>query len=67
MEVCTKAFHGSICWQGEGLAGVIIFEYGFTGNFFLDGMKCLSMFRSPYKWYIFLVSSLKLSPSFCQS
>ena len=33
--------------------GVMIFKYGGTCNLFFDGIKCFSMFRSPYKWYIF--------------
>ena len=62
-KYCTKTFQACICLQSERFRRAIIFEYGDTSNFFFDGIKSLNMHKSPYKWYIFLVSSLKLSPS----
>ena len=66
-EDCTNNFQTCIYFPVEWFSGVIIFKYGPTGKFFLDGIKCLSMFRSPYKWYNFLEKLFQAITKFCQS
>ena len=48
-EDCTKTFQACTCFYSERLAEVMISGYGCTGNFFPNSIKCLSMFRCPYK------------------
>ena len=65
-KCCNKNFHPCICLPSERFMGVIIFEYGGTANFFFNGIKCFSMFRSLCKWNIF-IGELSSCHKFCQS
>ena len=61
-KCCTKTSEACICLLSERFFLVLIFEYWSLVVSF-DGIKCFSIFRSPHKWYFFLVSFSKLSPS----
>ena len=65
-EDWTNTFQTCICLHDEGLAEVILFEYGCTGNLSIHGI-CLSMFRSPNTWYVFLGKLSQAINKFSQS